>query len=704
MNRKYYFLSLIVLSCMSGYAQKDPIALFKAQQVKMDSIFDKKIGALKARGASNTEFDKSKLAAISDDYMIFWQEDDVRANKAANIDFLQDGRIKNIPLVGKKMSVAIYDGGKARASHEDFQLDGASRIVDLEANIPTTQQPISAHPTAVAGFIAANGTKTLTLTSNGGQTVIPNASQGVVPFATVKTAGFATTANGNNYVKIMNHQEPISNHSYGTNYGWSMYTYDTNAMTMTWRFPVDTNIFQNDEETLMGAYMGNDYNFDLITSWYPQMTIIKSAGNYDGDGPGAYGPEWTQTFQKYTSAGYVDIPEGEIIPKANSFNGAYSISTGSLAKNIIVVGATDLPAVAGDYRANTTADIVKSDYSSVGPRKDGGIKPDLVTVGSSLISPTSSGDASYSVGSGTSYSAPKVTGAVVALTELKRALTEDSAFIFDSDQVKALLLHTTQEAGPYPGPDNKYGWGALDAKRAAELVLSTHNGDDFFAKNIKVEGVNFEKTVSSRNGEPLKVTMTWIDPQVQDKNMPTTTRAYIENKVSRLVNDLDLRIVDTETGEEFYPWKLDINNVTGPALKGDNTVDNVEQILIDSPVAGRNYKIVVSNKGRLYDSDEDNTGEQAYTLLITGANDEVLSSGKNTFTTKVVVYPTVASTVVNVATDSEISLVQVYDVTGKLVTTAKTKTVDVSNLAGGLYLLKITSTKGEVVTKKFIKE
>ena len=81
-----------------------------------------------------------------------------------------------------------------------------------------------------------------------------------------------------------------------------------------------------------------------------------------------------------------------------------------------------------------------------------------------------------------------------------------------------------------------------------------------------------------------------------------TYSAAHNNRTSKLVNDLDLRITNVQTNEVHYPWKLDVNAPRNPATKGDNTVDNVEQVLIDQPAAGV-YKIEVSNKGTLVNND-----------------------------------------------------------------------------------------------------
>jgi hypothetical protein len=65
-----------------------------------------------------------------------------------------------------------------------------------------------------------------------------------------------------------------------------------------------------------------------------------------------------------------------------------------------------------------------------------------------------------------------------------------------------------------------------------------------------------------------------------------------------LVSDLDLRVIAPNGTTTHYPWRLDKNNPSNAATKADNSVDNVEQVVIDAPVTGT-YKIRVSHKGTL---------------------------------------------------------------------------------------------------------
>lgn len=686
MKRKLLSLSLLTLLSSVSYAQDNNQGLIdylNADQERKEQLYNK--NQSKGTNKETSIYNINNLAEIGEGYAYFYEPTDIRANAASNIDELQNG-FAGFQLNGEGMEVTIYDGGKVNANHRDFVITEGSRVVDLENGA----QAVHSHATSVAGLLAGNGA--------GFILGVRGLSTGVLPNAVIKHAGFATTVNGNVYNKIVNYDEKISNHSYGVNSGWGYRNAQEGPLGAGYYFANNSNLFENESQTVFGAYLGNDYNYDVIVSQHPDLTIVKSSGNYYGTHP-SDSPSLPK-FRSTGGASFTPYVEGEMIPMGNCHSGAYCIGTGSLAKNIIVVGAVNIPATEG-YKITSSDQIIRSDYSSVGPRKDGAIKPDVVAVGTSLYSPNSSNNTSYTSGSGTSFSAPKVTGIIGAITQLKRNLTNDNEFYLFADQSKALIIHSAMEAGDYDGPDNWFGWGMADGKRAAELVLSTNNNEDFFERNVKQSGVNYEKIVSAKDNEELKVTITWLDPApAYTSSLP----GILNDTSSKLVNDLDLRIIDTETNEVYMPWKLDLSNVTGAAVKGDNTVDNVEQVVIKNPIAGRNYKIVVSNKGNLVAPNRVTAADQTYVLLTTGATEENLSTSDVAVQKGVSIYPTIAKDVVNVKSTSKVVKAEVIDMTGRKVTSSKSEVVNVAALSNGVYIINITTADGVVTSKKFVKQ
>ncbi len=131
------------------------------------------------------------------------------------------------------------------------------------------------------------------------------------------------------------------------------------------------------------------------------------------------------------------------------------------AKNIITVGAID--DIPNGYQ--NTGDVTQNGTSSSnwGPTDDGRIKPDIVANGEGLYSPVyhnpnnpnQTGNSYYDYKSGTSMAAPSVTGSIALLMEHYRDTHSQNDM--KSATVKALLIHTADEAGDSPGPDYKYG-------------------------------------------------------------------------------------------------------------------------------------------------------------------------------------------------------------------------------------------------------
>ena len=700
MKKKLLSLAMLTIAFGSVSAQRSEklMKILSERNKEQEAIFNKN----QARSLQSTigkEFkDITTIAAASDEFIFFNRLTDYRANLASNVEYLQNSQIDGLSINGENMELTIYDGGRVNYEHQEFSVGlqtVGSRISDLE----NAAEDISSHATSVAGFIASGGFYNLSTTgSDGTSTIYTQGAKGVLPKARISSAGFAKVNGLSVHQKITAFKKPISNHSYGSNVGWSLVDDESHESGFGLMYNTSTTSFTSSTQTLYGAYYSTDYDYDLIASDNPTYTIVKAAGNEYGDGPNAYA---RYNLNKYKENG-MPFAAGEMIPQDNCQYGAYCISMGSLAKNIIVVGSVDVPA-APTFKFGSSNAIVHSDYSSAGPRKDGAIKPDIVAVGTGVLAPTYSAEdptGAYTIGQGTSYASPKVTGIVGAITQLKRLLTESSNCYFTSDQVRAILLHTTQEAGLYDGPDNKFGWGLVDAKKAAETVLAAHNNEIIFERNEKVSGVNYEKNVHAIEGQELKVTVTWIDPAKE--NYSNYIIQLANDTSSKLVNDLDVRVIDMVTNEVHFPWKLDLANVTGAAVKGDNTVDNIEQILIKHPVAGRNYKVVVSNKGILVNNDNV-AANQNYSLLVTGATKNLGTEELVVTKSEVSVYPTIAKDIVNVKSTAKIQKVDVIDITGKLVSTTKADKVDVSSLPAGVYLVKISTEEG-VTTKKIVKQ
>ena len=226
------------------------------------------------------------------------------------------------------------------------------------------------------------------------------------------------------------------------------------------------------------------------------------------------------------------------------------------AKNVLTVGAMN------------QADYSITGFSSRGPVRDGRLKPEIVASGYNTVSTVYSN--LYGPNSGTSMAAPVITGATTILNERYRQLhggaTAKAALI------KAMLCNTAEDLGN-AGPDYTYGFGMLNARKAVEAM----EGNQYFISTSTPASQNVAVPSGVRR---LKVMLYWADP------------AAAANAGNALVNDLDLTVSDG-FANVFQPLVLNSSNVSATAVPGTDHTNNIEQVVINNPVAG-NFSLNVS--------------------------------------------------------------------------------------------------------------
>lgn len=124
------------------------------------------------------------------------------------------------------------------------------------------------------------------------------------------------------------------------------------------------------------------------------------------------------------------------------------LGTPADGKEIFSVGAT-----------NATGE--KAGFSSVGPTADGRTKPDVAAMGS-WVAVTSTSSFRVSIGSGTSFSSPLVTGMIACLMEA-----------FPEKTNKEILDAVRQSGSQHDHPDNELGHGTPDFLKAYNILRST---------------------------------------------------------------------------------------------------------------------------------------------------------------------------------------------------------------------------------------
>ena len=221
------------------------------------------------------------------------------------------------------------------------------------------------------------------------------------------------------------------------------------------------------------------------------------------------------------------------------------------SKNTISVGAVD-----------ASGKVIP--ISSRGPAFDGRIKPEVVGLGLG----------------GTSEAAAIVSGISLLI---QQAFQDKEDVLPSSSLARATLVNSAHDAGR-PEVDFEYGFGIADARNAVKTIVDGH-----FATGAVSAGEAFVIPVNVPAGSHrLKATLAWTDPEA------------IPNTNSALLNDLDLTVVHDGTGSIYKPWLLSIfpavDSLTKPAKRGEDHLNNIEQVTINLPEAGT-YSLRVSETG-----------------------------------------------------------------------------------------------------------
>lgn len=462
----------------------------------------------------------------------------------------------NSPAVIDKL--ALWDGGETRADHRE--LAGKIQQTDL-----LNLQLANNHSTHMAGIMVGRG--------------VYKDARGMAFGANLKVWDFTNdlseiTAQAQNLL--------ISNHAYGPVSGWVLNPSRpgmSNEDKWEWW---GTPSVHGELDYRFGFYDESVSDMDRISYNFPFFLMVRSADNKRAEnGP----PPGVKYYLKNTST------QSTI---ARSRNASYDIIPGEAnAKNVLTVGSADPD--------SSTFSI--SSYSGWGPTDDGRIKPDLLGIGSNVLSSIGSDVDAYGVLSGTSMASANVSGSLLLLQELHHQ--QKGSFMLSST-LKGLALHTADKPSGLTTPSYEYGWGLLNTEKAAQVIINK-NGSHLLTERVLQENGSITLPVVAAGNQPLVVTICWTDPE----GAPTpVSNRNVNNRSPKLVNDLDLLIQEGFTN--FLPWTLDPNAPEQAAQRGNNTRDNIEQVYIPNPLKGRTYLVTISHKSFLKNN------RQPFSLIASG--------------------------------------------------------------------------------------
>jgi len=520
--------------------------------------------------------------------------------QTARVQALHNGAAVGVQIKGDNMILGIWDGGQPLADHQNL---GASRVINKDGqnttgnNQGTIQNGIN-HATHVAGTMIGSGFNN-------------DFAKGIAP-----TSNLWANTWDDDLTEMTNEAAQgllVSNHSYGIN-----------------------NRSYINLPGFFGRYTTLSRGIDELTFNANMYLPVFAAGN-DRNG-------------LFVSGNLVYLNSAKL--------GHDLLTHEMVSKNAVVVAA-----VYGitTYQTSLFAsnNVVMSDFSQWGPTDDFRIKPDISAKGVSVYSSTGTSITSYSVLNGTSMAAPAVSAVFILWQQIHHlyypTANNNSGFM-KAASLKALMAHSASEAGEAEGPDSKFGWGLIDAKKGAEILKESTEGKIVFKELNLLNYQQYEYELLLDGTQPLTATIAWTDRSAQPV-------AIAESPIPVLINDLDLRITKLSTNEVFYPWKINKSWSNLYTFKGDNDVDPIEQVTYFDSNSGvapaGTYKVTIKHKNELVGNN------QNFSLIISGG---IINANQTVSTTdfdkeKIFVFPNPAVNELFIS-DSSPDAVVVYDMLG----------------------------------------
>ncbi|MFM9944925.1 MAG: S8 family serine peptidase [Bacteroidia bacterium] len=304
-----------------------------------------------------------------------------------------------------------------------------------------------------------------------------------------------------------------------TNYPKFGYTLTQNSYAYS---PAD------DPCVLRGNYDEISREMDLTVEKYPNLLHVFAAGNSRGS--------------NCRSGGFKTINSGF-----------------QCAKNVLAVAAvTELD---GD-----------ASFSGCGPTRDGRLKPEVSAVGVSVYSSVPNNG--YGFSSGTSMACPGASGTTAMVYEY---YFKKYGVLMDAHLAKNFMANSADDIGN-SGPDFRYGFGRINARRAIGIIDSKA----FQSDSLKQNFIDYDTLKIPKGLFKLKVMLCWNDKAAAIPAKPC------------LINDLDLTVMDS-LGTIYKPWVLDTVSHNAVALRGRDSLNNIEQVTIDNPPSG---KLIILVKGK----------------------------------------------------------------------------------------------------------
>jgi hypothetical protein len=213
--------------------------------------------------------------------------------------------------------------------------------------------------------------------------------------------------------------------------------------------------------------------------------------------------------------------------------------------------------------------------SNIGPTLDGRWKPEVMAKGK-IVAVTQINNL-YDNTQGSSFAAPMVAGSAALLYE---GYFDKFGSFPDASLVRAVICNTATDLTTvntpfFFGPDYIHGFGRMNVLRAHEVIQN----DQFTIDNISNGNQKTYEIVVPAGLDKLNVAIAWSDVE------------GIPGDLSPLVNNLDVKVTGP-VNTEYLPWVIKPALWFFSAAPGVDSVNNIEQVTVQSPAAGT-YTVTV---------------------------------------------------------------------------------------------------------------
>ena len=260
--------------------------------------------------------------------------------------------------------------------------------------------------------------------------------------------------------------------------------------------------------------------------------------------------------------------------------------------------------------------------------------------------------------------------------------------------------------------------GDFDLDNSPDFLITSYGGDEVAWYKVGSFGLVRGGTVVSNFNGAFGTEGGDIDLDGDDDVIAS---AFLDDEVAWFENvngdgsSFTKHTIDSNLSGASYVHWVDIDNDGDKDIVatgyGDTTGNNSQVVIYYNDGAQNFTKTVIDNniQGAATFSVQDFNGDGEYDIAVAGSesNEFVLYTHQSNAVqtndlARLTVYPNPVYDILHITSANPVRLIDVFDITGRLILSTQRATIDVSNFNKGYYLVKIILQDESVITKKVL--